>query len=128
SSEIPQRILEMFLESTYVRGQPLKNDYLYVVSKKAPEAIFKSVETKLSEFNPKLKIVDHMAFGRVIRIDTERVEEVKRSLTDLDNIERIAGPLEEKIELGVFVKRERPEFVKTLHTIIERAGGNRYGV
>ena len=128
SFEIPQRILEMFLESTFIRGQPLKNDYLYAIPKTTPEALFKSIEMKLSGFNPKLKIVDHMAFGRVIRINTERVEEMKRSLEDLDEIESIADPLEEKIELGVFVKCERPEFVKTLHNIIERVGKKNHGV
>jgi hypothetical protein len=53
---------------------------------------------------------------------------MKRSLEDLDEIERIADPLEEKIELGVFVKCERSEFVKTLHNIIERVGKKNHGV
>lgn len=121
ASELPQRIVEMFSESTYVKGRPMKKDYIYVIPKKSPEDVFKSVEATLLQFNPKLKIVDHMAFGRVIRIDADRIGEVKEGLRDLDSIESIADPLEGKIELGVFNNYQRPEYVKTLYDIIEKA-------
>jgi hypothetical protein len=39
----------------------------------------------------------------------------------LEVTERLIGPLEGKVELGVFVKRDRPEFTESLLNIIERA-------
>ncbi len=70
-----------------------------------------------------MKIVDHMAFGRVIRIDAGETGFDWGEISRLGSLERLVGPREGKIELGVFVKEERPEFTESLRDMIKRAGG-----
>jgi len=121
--EIPSRILEMFSESTFIRGRPLRGSYCYAVPKGAPEDAMRAVEEALKGFEPRVKLVDHMGFGRVIRIDAEELEKATERLEGLKAVERLAGPRDAKMELGVFVKEERPEFTASLRDIIEQARG-----
>jgi hypothetical protein len=41
----------------------------------------------------------------------------------LGSVERLLGSTEGKIELGVFVRDERPEFTESLREVIRKAGG-----
>jgi hypothetical protein len=44
-------------------------------------------------------------------------------LQNLGEVERLVGPREGKVELGVFVREEGPEFTEALRRIREVAGG-----
>jgi len=121
--EVPSRILEMFSESTYVRGRPPRGKYCYAIPEGTLDEALATVEEVLKAFPATVKVVDHMSFGRVVRIDAEELEKAKEKLEGLETVKRIAGPRESKIELGVFVKEERPEFTASLRSIIEQARG-----
>jgi 2-oxoglutarate ferredoxin oxidoreductase subunit beta len=120
---LPSRILEMFSESTYVRGRPERLDFRYAVPKHTSEEALENIRGNLKELTPEAKIVDHMALGRAIRIDSREGEMDWDGIGQLASVERLAGPREGKIELGVFVKEERPEFTASLRSLIEKAGG-----
>jgi 2-oxoglutarate ferredoxin oxidoreductase subunit beta len=120
---IPSRILEMFSESTYIRGRPQRGSYFYAIPKGAPEDALRTVEEALRGLKAEARLVDHIGFGRAIRVDVEKLEEAKRRLEEVRAIDRLGGPGEAKIELGVFVKEERPEFAESLRSIIRKARG-----
>lgn len=117
---LPVRILEMFKESTYNRNRPEKTKYFYALPVGSPDKTYNDVQNMEGV---KVKIVDHMNFGRLIRINTENIEEIKNKIESFDSVERVIGPQEEKIELGLFVKEKRPEFVESLHEIAKIARG-----
>jgi 2-oxoglutarate ferredoxin oxidoreductase subunit beta len=119
--ELPARILEMFAESTYIRGRPTRTDYIYVVPKAPAEEALGVVREALGGLKAEARLADHISYGRVIRVDSEEVERAREVLGRLEVTERLIGPLEGKVELGVFVKRDRPEFTESLLNIIERA-------
>lgn len=118
---LPTRILEMFSESVYVRGRPEKEEYGYAVPTESPEEALKEIVKTVK--GVEARIVDHMGLGRVIRIDSDETERDLEAIEALGSVQRVAGALEGKIELGLFVKEERPEFTESLRQIIERAGG-----
>jgi len=118
---LPTRILEMFSESVYVRGRPEKEEYGYAVPTESPEEALKEIVKTVK--GVEARIVDHMGLGRVIRIDSDGPERDLEAIEALGSVQRVAGALEGKIELGLFVKEERPEFTESLRQIIERAGG-----
>ena len=118
---LPTRILEMFSESVYVRGRPEKEEYGYVVPTESPEEALKEIVKTVKGVDA--RIVDHMGLGRVIRIESDTPEGDLEAIEALGSVQRVAGALEGKIELGLFVKEERPEFTESLRQIIERAGG-----
>ncbi len=119
---LPSRILEMFSESTYVRGRAQRGDFRYAVPRDNPEKVLDDIRAIVKE-KADMKIVDHMAFGRVIRIDAGETEFDWGEISRLGSLERLVGPREGKVELGVFVKEERPEFTESLRDMIKRAGG-----
>jgi len=118
---LPTRILEMFSESVYVRGRPEKEEYGYAVPTESPEEALKEIVKTVK--GVEAQIVEHMGLGRVIRIDSDRSERDLEVIEALGSVRRVAGALEGKIELGLFVKEERPEFTESLRQIIGRAGG-----
>jgi len=118
---LPTRILEMFSESVYVRGRPEKEEYGYAVPTESPEEALKEIVKTVK--GVEAKIVDHMGLGRVIRIESDVPERDLEAIEALGSVQRVAGALEGKIELGLFVKEERPEFTESLRQIIGRAGG-----
>ncbi len=118
---LPTRILAMFSESTYVRGRPEKEEYGYAIPKESPEEALKEIVKTVKGVDA--RIVDHMGLGRVIRIESDEQERDWEAIEALGSVQRVAGALEGKIELGLFVKEERPEFTESLRQIIERAGG-----
>ena len=120
---VPSRILEMFSESTYVRGSLPKGSYVYAVPRGAPGESLRAVEGAVEGLGAEARLVDHLAFGRIVRVDAEDLEEAKERLGGLGAVERLVGPREGKLPLGVFVKRERPEFTETLRRLVERKGG-----
>ncbi|UCH58145.1 MAG: 2-oxoacid:ferredoxin oxidoreductase subunit beta [Candidatus Bathyarchaeota archaeon] len=120
---LPNRILEMFEESTYIRKRPEPMGYRYAVPKEFPDKAFEKINEALRRYEASTRIVDHMELGRVVKIEAEEDEDVWGALANLEAVERISGPLEGKIELGLFVKEERPEFTDTLRRIIRDSGG-----
>ncbi len=119
--ELPTRILEMFAESTYVRGRRAKADYVYILPRIQAEEALRGVEGTIAALKARARVVDHISYGRVVRVDSEEVEKARGILERLEVTERVVGPLEGKVELGVFVKRERPEFTDSLIKVMERA-------
>lgn len=119
--ELPARILEMFAESTYIRGRPTETGYIYILPKIPAEEAIRDVREALGGLEAEFRLVDHISFGRVIRVDTGEVERARGILEGLDITERILEPLEGKVELGVFVRRDRVEFTESLMNIIKRA-------
>jgi len=118
---LPTRILEMFSESTYVRGRPEKEEYGYAIPKESPEEALKEIVKTVK--GVEARILDHMGLGRVIRIESDAPEGDLEAIEALGSVQRVAGALEGKIELGLFGQEERPEFTEALRQIIERAGG-----
>jgi 2-oxoglutarate ferredoxin oxidoreductase subunit beta len=112
---LPPRILDMFKESTTVIGRKNREDYFYAVPKRSPE---ETLEIIIQNIDTKAVIVDHMGFGRVIKINDRGLESRVESI---DSVEKLVGPLEEKVELGVFEKKERSEFIDSFQKIIQRA-------
>jgi hypothetical protein len=66
--------------------------------------------------------VDHLTLGRVVRVESPD-QGVWDELSRLSSVDRVAGPLEGKVELGVFLKEDRPEFTKTLRGLHGSMGG-----
>ncbi len=120
---LPSRILEMFSESTYVRGRTRKENYQYAVPKASPENALEEISNVLANLDTEAKIVDHMGFGRVVRIDSKEPDMEWANISRLEAIDRLVGPLEEKVELGVFVEEEMLEYTDSLRDIIRTAGG-----
>ncbi|UCD44559.1 MAG: 2-oxoacid:ferredoxin oxidoreductase subunit beta [Candidatus Bathyarchaeota archaeon] len=119
---LPRRLLEMFSESTYVRGRPERGEYRYAVPEGATEEAQNDIESELGD-SASTSLVDHLAFGRVIRIEAVDAGLEWDSVGSLEAIHRLVGPTEGKVELGVFVREEKPEFTESLHRVIRNAGG-----
>jgi 2-oxoglutarate ferredoxin oxidoreductase subunit beta len=117
---LPPRILDMFKESTYIRNREIKANYFYVVPKTSIEKTFNQVDN-LGE----AKIVDHMGFGQIVRVDNPDTETLRSKLESLSEVGYVADSLENKIELGLFEKYERPELTDSLQEIIRRARGDK---
>jgi len=121
--KLPTRILEMFQESTYIKGRLQPEGLRYAIPKtSAEETLGEITETTSGKFL-EASIVDHMSLGRAVRVEAEK--ETLAALEGLGTIERLAGPLEGKMELGVFVEEERPEFTASLRRLIESSGGSK---
>jgi 2-oxoglutarate ferredoxin oxidoreductase subunit beta len=118
---LPTRILEMFSESTCVRGRSAKEEYGYAVPTESPEEALKEIVKIVKGVDA--RIVDHMGLGRVVRTDYFEPERDLEAIEALGSVQRVAGALEGKIELGLFVQEERPEFTESLRQIIGRSGG-----
>ncbi|KYH38466.1 MAG: 2-oxoglutarate synthase [Candidatus Bathyarchaeota archaeon B23] len=118
---LPSRIVEMFAEGTYLRGRPLKGSYLYALPEGDPEEVLRDVGEALRDLEASARLVDHIAFGRVVRVDAEDLEEAAGRLRALGGLRRLADATEGKIEVGVFVEEERPEFTESLREVIRRA-------
>ncbi len=114
---LPPRILDMFKEGTFVKGRPGKGGYVYAVPKNDVGETLKAVE-KLGDS----RVVDHVGFGQVVRIDGD-AESLNKKLDKLDEVKYVADHLEGKIELGLFEKYERPELTESLREIIRKARG-----
>ncbi|MGD2201394.1 MAG: thiamine pyrophosphate-dependent enzyme [Candidatus Bathyarchaeota archaeon] len=120
--ELPTRILKMFAESTYIRSRPEPEGYRYAVPRGDIEGTLGEIRRTLQGDEGSVTAVDHLNLGRVVKIEAED-DGVWDALGGLGSIERIAEPLEEKVELGVFVQEERPEFTESLRRIIQESGG-----
>ena len=69
-----------------------------------------------------MQIVDHLRFGTVIKLENENIEKLKSSVEKLHCVKKVAGPLEGKTELGIFVKKIKPEFTASLKNIVDIQG------
>jgi 2-oxoglutarate ferredoxin oxidoreductase subunit beta len=117
---LPPRILDMFAESTMVKDRPDRGGYVYAVPKASPEDALKQIqEIKGVE----AKIVDHMEHGRVVRVETESLDEAQSKLLDLNTVNEVKDHMDGKITLGVFEKKTRPEFTDALREIMRKARG-----
>ena len=117
---LPPRILEMFGESTYVRGRPVKSGYIYAVPKGDVSETLRQAEALEGV---KAKIVDHIGFGQVVKVETKSPEATKVKLSGLSSVGSVADHLEKKIEVGLFEKTERPELTESLRAIMRKARG-----
>ena len=115
---LPPRILDMFMESTYNRNREARGGYHYAV----PKTDVKKLLDQTKELG-KAKIVDHMGFGQVVRVDNKDTDALRSKLESLDEVRYVADHLEKKIELGLFEKYERPELTESLQEIIRKARG-----
>jgi 2-oxoglutarate/2-oxoacid ferredoxin oxidoreductase subunit beta len=115
---LPPRILDMFMESTYNRNRESKGGYLYAVPTSNPKKTLDAVSGLGSA-----KIVDHMGFGQVVRVDNPDTEELRSKLDALGEVKYVADHMEKKIELGLFERYERPELTESLQEIIRKARG-----
>jgi 2-oxoglutarate ferredoxin oxidoreductase subunit beta len=112
---LPPRLLDMFGESTYIRDQSEKSEYIYAVPSKNINKTLRKVKG-LGE----AQIVDHMGFGQVVKIMGDP-KTLRRKLEKLDEVKYIADKVENKIELGLFEKKTRPELTDSLREIIRKA-------
>ena len=115
---LPPRILDMFKESTIIRGRPEKSAYVYVVPKQSLEATLRQLEN----IGLHGMIVDHMGFGQVLRVEGS-ITDIRGKLNGLKEVGYVADQTEKKIELGLFEKSERPELTDSLREIRRKAGG-----
>jgi len=120
---LPGRLLEMFSESTYIRGRAQRGDYKYAIPKDSPEKSLDDILGAIKGLKAKARIVDHMGFGRVVRVDALEDGIDWDNIGQLSTVKRVVGQIEGKIELGVFVNEEKPEFTDSLHKLIHIAEG-----
>ncbi len=120
AQELPSRLLDMFAESTYQTDKQEKA-YVYAVPSGEPEAALKAITQALGD-SGKAKLVDHLTLGRAVRIDAANIESAKGKL-GIPEVQRIADNREGKHEIGVFVRRQRPEYTEALREIGRRARG-----
>jgi hypothetical protein len=66
-----------------------------------------------------------MGFGQIVRVDNPDTETLRSKLESLSEVGYVADSLENKIELGLFEKYERPELTDSLQEIIRRARGDK---
>jgi hypothetical protein len=118
---LPTRILKMFSESTFVNGRPEPEGYRYAVPQKNVDEAMAEIETVLQGKDYNAEPVDHMSLGRVVRVEP-KTDEVWEIIGNIKSISKMVGPIEGKVELGVFVKKEHPEFTEILRRSIEEAG------
>jgi hypothetical protein len=71
----------------------------------------------------KARIVDHIGFGQVVRVETKQQETIKERLGALSSVGHVADHLEKKIELGLFERSERPELTESLRAVMRKARG-----
>ena len=117
---LPVRMLKMLEESTYVRDRRIPGKVHYAVPRDTPEATLKDIQARLPSVEA--EAVDRMDLGRVIKV-TSKPDADLASLSSLGSVGRLLGSTEGKIELGVFVREERPEFTESLREVLRRAGG-----
>ncbi|HUS78461.1 MAG TPA: thiamine pyrophosphate-dependent enzyme [Patescibacteria group bacterium] len=118
---LPRRVLEVIEESTYVRGRPVWENVRYAVPKGSPDDMKAAIDSMaLPEVESKLVV--RFDAGRVVKVVGEEGFDWG-TVEALESVERLLGPNEGKMELGVFVREERPEFTESLRGIIRKAGG-----
>ncbi|TRO47952.1 2-oxoacid:ferredoxin oxidoreductase subunit beta [Candidatus Bathyarchaeota archaeon] len=117
---LPVRMLRMLEESTYVKGREARGSVCYAVPKESPDTTLAEIRAKFPSVDA--EAVDRIDLGRVIKV-TSGTDDDLEGLSTLGSVDRLLGATEGKIELGVFVREERPEFTESLREVIRRAGG-----
>jgi len=117
---LPVRMLKMLDESTHVKGRTIRDNVRYATPKESPDATLEEIKAKFSFVDA--EAVDRIDVGRVIKV-TSKPEVDLGEVSSLGSVERLLGSTEGKIELGVFVRDERPEFTESLREVIRKAGG-----
>jgi 2-oxoglutarate ferredoxin oxidoreductase subunit beta len=120
--KIPSKILRMLLESTYIRGKTQLDNYVYAIPVGSPEDCIEKIRKNLDIITLSMQIVDHLRFGTVIKLENENIEKLKSSVEKLYCVKKVAGSLEGKTELGIFVKKIKPEFTTSLKNIVDTQG------
>ena len=117
---LPVRMLKMLDESTYVKGRTIRDNVLYAIPKDSPDVTLEEIKTKFPSVDA--EAVDRMDVGRVIKVSSKPEVDLG-NVSSLGSVERLLGSTEGQIELGVFVRDERPEYTESLREIIRKAGG-----
>jgi 2-oxoglutarate/2-oxoacid ferredoxin oxidoreductase subunit beta len=120
AQELPSRLLDMLGESTY-QADKAEKPYVYAVPAGEPEAALKAIASAIGDTG-KAKLVDHLTFGRAVRVDSADIETAKAKLA-IPEVKRVADNREGKHEIGVFVRKQRPEYTEALREIGRRARG-----
>jgi 2-oxoglutarate/2-oxoacid ferredoxin oxidoreductase subunit beta len=120
AQELPSRLLEMLEESTY-REDRKEKAYFYAVPSGDAEAAFKAATKALGSVG-EAKLVDHLTLGRAVRVDAADIESAKTKLS-IPEVKRLADNREGKHEIGVFVRKQRPEYTEALRELGKRARG-----
>ncbi len=119
AQELPSRLLDMLQESTY-QADKKEKDCCYAVPAGDAETVLKAVQKALGDPD-KARLVDHLTLGRAVRVDAD-IESAKAKL-GIPEVKRIADNREGKHEIGVFVRRQRPEYTEALRELGRRARG-----
>jgi 2-oxoglutarate ferredoxin oxidoreductase subunit beta len=119
AQELPSRLLDLLAESTY-QADKKEKEYFYAVPTSDAEATLKAAQKTLGD-SAKVKLVDHLTLGRAVRVDAD-MEAVKAKL-EIPEVKRLADNREGKHEIGVFVRRQRPEYTEALRELGKRARG-----
>ncbi|NQT09163.1 2-oxoacid:ferredoxin oxidoreductase subunit beta [Candidatus Bathyarchaeota archaeon] len=117
---LPVRMLKMLDESTHVKGRKIRENIRYALPKESPDMTLEEIKANFSLVDA--EAVDRIDVGRVIKV-TSKLEIDLEEMSSLGSVERLLGSTEGKIELGVFVRDERPEFTESLREVIRKAGG-----
>jgi len=117
---LPVRLLRMLEESTYVKGRGARGSIRYAVPKESPDETLQEIRARFPSVDA--EAVDRIDLGRVIKV-TSGADADLEGVSTLGSVERLLGGAEGKIELGVFVRDERPEFTESLREVIRKAGG-----
>ncbi len=120
AQELPSRLLDMLTESTY-QANKQENRIIYAIPMSDSESTLKAVVNALGD-SGKAKLVDHLTLGRVARIESRDMETAKTKL-NIPEVKRLADNIEGKQEIGVFVRRQRPEYTEALREVGRRARG-----
>ena len=117
---LPVRMLKMLDESTFIKGRTIRDNVMYAIPKDSPDATLEEIKTKFPSVDA--EAVDRIDVGRVIKVSSKPDVDLGE-VSSLGSVERLLGSTEGKIELGVFVRDERPEFTESLREVIRKAGG-----
>ncbi len=117
---LPVRMLKMLDESTHVKGRKIRENIRYAIPKESPDMTLEEIKTNFPLIDA--EAADRMDVGRVIKV-TSKPEMDLEEISSLGSVERLLGSTEGKIELGVFVRDERPEYIESLREVIRKAGG-----
>jgi 2-oxoglutarate/2-oxoacid ferredoxin oxidoreductase subunit beta len=121
AQELPSRLLDMLAESTYLVDREERRRYIYTVLMGESEIALEAIEKALGKIG-KAQLVDHITLGRVVRVDAVDIDAAKAKL-DIPEVKRIADNREGKLEIGVFVRKQRLEYTEALREVGKRARG-----
>jgi 2-oxoglutarate ferredoxin oxidoreductase subunit beta len=113
--EIPTKILEIFLENTYIRDTPREENYFYVVPREEIQSTEKKISKILTEkaVDFESHIVTRLFLGNVIKIMCKDIVTFKKSLNIVKTMKigHILDARKGKIVLGNFTSKKKKEAI-----------------